>query len=287
VLSPLLALILFMTVINPDATFETRSVDGLSRLGGNSMDPNSIGALGGLLGIGSITLWRLTRQRYRNSIGVVPLFTLGVALYILLITRSRTALVAFTTASGSLIWFSAQKNRIVRARLILLCLVGVCVILFNYQRIFEWTLRGDDVATLVSGTGRSDLWIGLLTEAFPKRPLLGHGYMMLGEFGPYMDNGYPWTNAHNAFIFALVSTGIVGFILTVWMTLIGLRSALGKRFLHDPNRALWIAHQGLSASFLLILMDAMANYGMVGHPTAAMFVYLILFVYAFPKNQTP
>ncbi len=279
--SPLIMLLFYTLVVHPEKAFETRAMDGLSRLGGLSMDPNSIGVLGAVLAIGAATYWRLCwehRTRRKNLLATVLMV---VGIYLLMITRSRTALLAFTAGSMFLLWGAANKNKVVHARLLLGCLLFICALVYFREQLFLWTLRGDDVEVLLSGTGRSDLWVGLVTEAFPSRPILGHGYMMLGPTGPYLAHGTPWSNAHNAFLFALVSTGIVGFGLTVWMASLAARSLLIRRVVRRSDKLEWIGRQGLGAIFVVILVDSLADYGMVGHPTAAMFLYQILFVYSY------
>lgn len=279
-LAPLVLTVLYYSLVNPELTVETRAIDQLARLGGLSMDPNSIGLLGAILGIVGITALRARREGLAGSLGIWPTLLLVLALYLIVATRSRSAVVAFMSASCALGIASARRSSRSRLQLFIIVTLVAILIPFFVDGIMTWILRGEDLVALQTGTGRKGLWVGLLSDSFPTRPILGHGYMMLSETGRFLQGGSWWNNAHNAYLFALISTGLVGLALILAMVSLGVFRwfrPVGRDL--DPPQSP-VVRQGLAACYLALLVDAMASYGMVGHPSPAMFLFHILYVRA-------
>jgi hypothetical protein len=276
--SPLVVTVLSLSVFNPDLSVETRAMDQLTRLGGMSMDPNSIGLLGVLLGVVGLTLWRARREDPGLPHRLFALFAVGIGLYLIVASRSRSALFGFLMALSALGFIAIKESLRSRLRVFAVLLVAAVVASFTLGDLVGWLARGEELSSLRTATGRSELWIGLLSSSFSVHPILGHGYMMLSETGHFVQRGIWWNNAHNAYIFALVSTGVVGFSLILGMVWLGVRG--WWRLAYSNGDGVVIIRRGMAACYLVLLVDASANYGMVGHPSPSMFLFHIFYARA-------
>ncbi|MEM7516292.1 MAG: O-antigen ligase family protein, partial [Planctomycetota bacterium] len=143
------------------------------------------------------------------------------------------------------------------------------------EQLVEWFMRGDDVETLATGTGRTDLWHLLITEQAPKSPLLGAGYLMLSEHGRFEHAGAAWNNAHNSFVFALVSTGIPGCMAVLSIVLLPLwraRRAVIHCIPEERESRIMVF-----ALMVVIGITSVTGFGIAGHPNVAMLFHYGLY----------
>ena len=274
-LLPLVAMALFLSVTNADAVIEVRTADQMSRLGGRLIDPQSLGLIGAFFGIAGIAVF--LSGRGGAGAGLVALSAFGVGALLITQSHSRTGLLSFAAGAGTFFLLDSRRNPAALIALAVGGAMGVTALPFVADGLASWFLRGESAENLSTGSSRTLLWSALIFESFPLEPLLGHGYLFLGPDGPLRAAGAEWSNAHNAYIFALVSTGIVGFSLLLGMVIFGLRSWFRIAATRATAGGSWVIRRGLCACYVTLLVDACSNYGMVGHPSPAMFLFHLLF----------
>lgn len=254
------------------------------RLGHRMLDATSLGFAAALILLWSTHELRQPREgeRHRGLERLMPLLALGTAFAVLVYARSRGAMIAAFVGQLVLWWPLRRDDSRSRTLFVLASVGAVCVTIAGSGMIADWFLRGDGVANLLSGTGRTSLWAGLLDEV-PRAPLLGAGYLSLSSEGFFEHGGVRWTNAHNTFLFALVSTGIPGLAAVVAIALLPAWAALRKALSAPANeQADWML---LLAAQVTLLVTAIAGYGVLGYPNPAMlFAYAI---YPFSVARRP
>lgn len=126
--------------------------------------------------------------------------------------------------------------------------------------VSSYALRGQSASDLSALSGREEMWTVML-ESWRQSPLIGHGYFVssaTGEIEAWHDEGN--FTAHNVYIQALVSTGIIGLALFVWGIFQMFIVATVKNALQPQNRplakllcvlALWYLAWGLMNDSIL------------------------------------
>jgi O-antigen ligase len=153
-------------------------------------------------------------------------------------------------------------------------LAGVLLALLFAGEIETWFLRGDSLQNLRTATGRTELWSHLLDDAVPEHPLLGQGYLSLSAQGGFWHAGSRWTNTHNAYLGALLYTGIPGFLAIVALLGLVLRSS----WCRARERA--GAHEGWALVFVFGLLAAIScttSFGICGWPNPLMLFFYALY----------
>jgi hypothetical protein len=229
---------------------------GEDRLGG--IYPANIAAsIGGIAFVWSFV--KLLRQ----GRGFVPLAFAAAGAAIILLAVSRGALIA----AGAVCVLAAMRARrtIALAFVTALLVTGGALAIHHAwggdptKDVVKFLARGQQTADLVALTGRTPLYAFLLTEQFPRHPVLGVGFEMLSEQGmsPAGSVGivlegarasWEWhpTHAHNSLLSALIGTGLVGLALYVigWWTI----ASRLWRLSHDGQ---WL---GTEALYLLLFV---------------------------------
>jgi O-antigen ligase len=169
----------------------------VARLGGIIINPNELGmlaVLGGVMGFNEL----LEKQaRYLNYL------LLAVSVYVLLLTQSRSSLLAFLLVSAIFV------VRLQNIRIITFSIIGVVLVLpFLFQSII---LKQGDMEEVMSMTGRLPFWRDLLADGFTQRPLFGFGFMCVAD-GEYFQSihSYAAKMTHNTFVQVLLNLGLVG-----------------------------------------------------------------------------
>lgn len=212
----------------------------------------------------------------------LPVAVLLTSAFVLVLARSRTAMVA--AVAGELVLWAPLfwtpllwHGRARRARAVLALSAASLVLLYAAPSVREWFLRGDTMRELASGTGRVELWAALLRDQVPRQPLLGAGYLMLGPDGTFVHAGTSWNNAHNTFVFALVSTGVLGLLAVVGIAVVPL-VACARRALAGPpaDRPGWTL---LAAFQVMVFVTSLTSFGISGYPNAVMLFHFAGYVY--------
>ena len=220
-----LSLSLFQYVIFPD----TRALkyagfdDHYFRLIGTFFDPNYTGAM-----LAAIGLYFLTTNKYIVAITVLPLLAL---------TYSRASYLTYLLGA---IWITLKKR--IKYLLLLLFLIPLSV--FLSPRPYG---EGVNLLRTFSIFSRFNSWI-VGINLFIERPLLGWGYNTLTNL-----NGQR-IGIDNSYLFILATTGIVGFVIFLWLLYKSLKP-VWKTTLFLPLMAL-LFHSLFNNSFFFIWINS-------------------------------
>jgi len=272
-LAPTLVIAVVLALANPELAFHTSS-DGVQRMGHKFMNANVLGFAAVV-----VLLWssyELAAERaYAVVRRVVPWLCLGLAGYVLFHARSRTATV--TAAFGLVVlhfpYWPSDSRRLLRFGLG--CAVVLALALTRLDAVWDYFLRGESAADVATGTGRTELWRALLLEQVPQAPWLGAGYMMLSAEGGFTHAGHFWNNAHNTYLFALVSTGVPGLACVLTLILWPLLAA-GRATLRAARgeREAWALALALA---VVVALTSVPEFGIVGYPNVTMLLHYGLY----------
>ncbi|MFT5050713.1 MAG: O-antigen ligase [Chlamydiales bacterium] len=248
------------------------------RLGHRFIEANVLGFSGCVLSLWSTYALREARtpgRSYLRERGPTwILFALG--LLVVFFARSRTAMITWILGQLAL-WLSFSQGDL-RKKVTAMAIafpIGIALVM-GMDLVVDWVLRGGSVAELASATGRTDLWLALLRGQVLENPIFGAGYLALGPEGTFYLDGRDWNNAHNTFIFALVSNGLPGLILLLaisWVPLAACARQMTSR--SSPDRA-WVLFFILQ---LTVLVTGLTGFGICGHPNVVMLFSFALYPY--------
>lgn len=273
-LLPLIAVTGYYLRARPELAMHV-STDGLVRVGNRLINAETLGTVGALLSLWATLELQEPRERTDNWTRerLLPLACLLFGVAALLFARSRTAMLA-AAVGQAILWL--PRGRATRRRWIATIALASLVLVAcatNTGAIEAWFLRGEGVANLRSGTGRVDLWAHLLDDAVPVHPLLGHGYLSLGEDGRFAHAGSLWTNAHNAYLAALVYCGLPGLAAILAIVVLSIRGAWRRA--HARREAgpwslvlAWCAFAAISNA---------TSFGICGWPNPLMLFFFALY----------
>jgi len=221
------------------------------RLSGFTGSPNNLGRTAA---IALFFIFFAVRDKqvklWRPDIAIVALS----ALVCLFMSWSRTSLAAVVAAIAIVL---------LRRRLVLMLWgmiaalsTGFVMVMANvdFDRLVSHISRHGSLEELTTLTGRTAIW-HFVWHSFLKRPIIGYGY---GSTKLLISNGFwtifDWTttSAHNMFLQALVTTGVVGGFCIVMVILLQLRD-----FARRPNDM-------ADAAFIFVLITGFSEAGAVG-----------------------
>jgi exopolysaccharide production protein ExoQ len=174
--------------------------------------------------IASLAAMRLVPERRRFYV-----MTTIAGAGLLMLTRSRTAVLAVTVAVGCGALYIMPKRRVLGVGLVMAAVV-IAISVFGadlvdsakHALLFGRQESTADIGTL---TGRTELWSELMTYV-GARPLAGYGFE--GFWGPThtasvaLSLGWVVPHAHNGYIEMLLDLGVVGLVLFLAVLLSGL-----------------------------------------------------------------
>ncbi len=91
-----------------------------------------------------------------------------------------------------------------------LIIVGIALVITNFNTLYVYLLRGQTVEQLQGGTGRVNIWHAAISY-INKKPILGYGFGSGGEL--VAKNLYGIATMHSAIYETLLGTGCVGLFL--------------------------------------------------------------------------
>ena len=285
-LLPLLIVALWSITNRPELAFHVNA-SGLGRLGHKMLNANVLG-----FGAVILCLWGTHEMREKGRgrrawarERLLPLTVLGLAIAVMVLTRSRTALV--TLLAGQLVlWLPVDKgNPRRRLMFIALAVLGMLGAMMQFEEVMAWVLRDGSTAELMSGTGRTGLWAALLTEQVPSAPITGAGYLMLSSEGAFSHAGTWWTNTHNTYLFALVSTGLPGLIGILMIAVLPMRATLRRYLSAAPeDRSAWTL---ILACQTVVVVSGVTGFGICGFPNAVMLFHFALYTWSLAPSGIP
>lgn len=284
---PLLVAAIAYAWLRPEIAFH-QDASGIRRMGHKFMNSNVLGFAATVA-----VLWSSFVARSRLLAGrtfaapsrgecllALAVFALGV--YVLYHARSRTASLTVLGALA-IVWFPwERRSEVDRARArALFSVVSVGAIAFfaaNAGGLHDWFLRGASVSDVATGTGRTGLWADLFHLQVPKAPLLGAGYLNLSSGGVFEHAGHHWNNAHNTYLFALVSTGVPGLLCVTAIVLWPLvASAQHLARAEDSERGALALGVALHA---VVAVASIPGFGVIGYPNALMLFHYGLYAWS-------
>ena len=284
---PLLVAAVFFAWLRPEIAFH-QDASGIRRMGHKFMNSNVLGFAATVA-----VLWSSFVARTRLLVGrrdsaptraecVLACAVLALGAYVLYHARSRTASLT-TLGALAIVWFPWERTSEdlrTRARVLFgaACLCCVALALACAGQIHEWFLRGASTSDVVTGTGRTGLWADLFFFQVPEAPLLGAGYLNLSSAGGFEHAGHFWNNAHNTYLFALVSTGVPGLLCVA--LIVGWPLAATARHLaiaSDFERGTLALVLALQA---VIAVASIPGFGVIGYPNALMLFHYGLYAWS-------
>jgi len=159
---------------------------------------------------------------YRASKDRLNLYLCILSLLFLWMTQSKTAIAAVVLAfSLQAVLFSRLFGFGPRIMIPLACLLPLSVVIFNLEPLLDLVLDRD------SFTGRGAIWVALVSYA-EDNLLTGAGFASFWRIGSaspifqYTDSlATLLGHGHNGYLDILVTTGIVGLLLSVWGFILG------------------------------------------------------------------
>ena len=186
-------------------------------------DDNATGNDAVVLLFASVAMWRSAPAERLSK------WSLGVAIIILLLTKSRTAILSATFALLLSYGLVAFRGLRLGAYLYGIALFGGALFVSQELHLFSLqnavSLGREDATSNEALNGRTPLWIELYDDYVDRSPLIGYGY---GAFWTPKkitqiseDQGWPIAAAHSIYLDALLALGYLGASLYV-LTLISL-----------------------------------------------------------------
>jgi exopolysaccharide production protein ExoQ len=168
---------------------------------------------------------------------------IGVALFALVLTQSRTSLIAAAFGCATFFLLKNRWNAVLIP--ILLCLGAAAAIVISLDsQILAMFARSGDADELLTGTGRSFIW-ELSWGLIQRQPIFGYGfnstysifmaeaYLLAGDVGIYI-----FPHSHNLVLQLLLYGGVIALALFILLIASIGRCALAAR---DPRIAALLA----------------------------------------------
>jgi O-antigen ligase len=243
-------------LVAPEVFFRLTHGGEEARLGGFIMNPNELGML---CVVGIACLMFNFHRRHRVALTFVKIALLLLAL---VLTGSRSSLVGFVLVLFFHIrQWGNPRLQVVATAVALLGAVAAVPLLF---------IKQGGLDEVLDMTGRLPFWHALLTEALPREPLLGYGFMRI-SYGEYFQSVHTYAAqmAHNTFIQVLLNLGLVGFTIAAIQLAFTIRSFVQRAT--DPQLRL------LGVGLLIpILINSFTEFGIFGMTNYGILFYQFL-----------
>jgi len=284
-LLPLIAITAYYAAAHPELAVHV-STDGMVRMGNRLLNAESLGTIGALLLLWATFELREPRERQAGWMRerLLPAACLFLGAATLVLARSRTAMLG-AIVGMLILWspfFGATRRKSVVA--VGAACLGLLWLALHASDVEAWFLRGEGVASLRSGTGRTGLWAHLLEETAQESPLLGQGYLNLSARGTFDHAGTTWTNAHNAYLGALVYTGLPGLLAIATLLWLPIRAAWRRARRAGSERGAWSLVLAFS---VLAAISNLTSFGICGWPNPLMLFFFALYPIAVRGPREP
>lgn len=231
----------------------------VERLGGYIMNPNELGML--CSAGGACVLLQLKQSKNK----LIMIILLGVNLYTMFLTGSRSSSIGFILVAG--LYALLSDNKQLKVGVLTLMFIGAPIVLTKV--VFSEEKGGVD--EVMSMTGRLPFWKALLTEALPKEPLLGYGFMNIYYTKNFQGkNTYPASMTHNTFVQVVMNLGLVGALIVLFQMIFTFRAVIRTEDKEARNVFLLI--------FVPILINSLTEFGIWGETNYGVLFYQLLFI---------
>ena len=247
--------------LDPD-TFVRKTHGGdVNRLGGYLLNPNEMGMLM-VVGMALIGHEWLSKK-----INLLNLSAFTILLIVLLLTRSRSSLIAFFMVAA----FYILQSKYLRLKIVAFFL-GLVAGPLVFYKIF---LNGRSLEEVMTLTDRLPFWTGLLNQNFPDSPIIGRGFMSISTntFTNKFESVYAYAASmtHNTFIQVLINLGLVGAAICLLQMLFTFQAIATTK-----NKSMAL----LSWALLIpLLLNSMTEFGIFGETNHGILFYQFLILF--------
>jgi len=253
--------------VNPDTFFRLVEGGEDKRLGGYIMNPNELGML---CGVGTSCL---IFDLYRKEKKLWTLIKIGVMVYAIILTKSRSSLIGLLF----IVFFHIRKSS--NWKLKALIYVGTAAVI--PVAIQKLLLRKGGIDELLSMTGRMPFWKALIAEGLPREPLLGFGFMRI-DYKDHFESIHTYAGhmTHNTFIQVLMNLGFIGLTLVAFQMLFTFRGFLLEK---EENKLM------LLGILIPVIINSLTEFGIFGETNYGILFYQLLIFYISiqrPKHLT-
>lgn len=222
-LSAMSAASLLMYIVAPDVAMVVYENSTTLRLGGIFGNANALGGVSALALVLMSTACYAPINRRVLWLAVLAVPVCGAAL---VLSQSRTAMLGLVAAITAVF---IRRHPVVLLPFALVC-AGAAAVVVAYPGVIDSLIalvaRSGRVEQVSTFTGRTEIW-AFVVSTIKKAPVLGYGFASTKELIPAGYAGpYGWTtsSAHNLWLQAWVTTGLVGLSLVLISQLASIRS---------------------------------------------------------------
>jgi O-antigen ligase len=207
---------------------------------------------------------------------------------VILLTRTRIAIIGFMTVVVVYHWFRYGFKRL-HLRIIIFCLFlsGICIGILALSFELNWATtafrffnRYQDVDTILSFTGRTEIWFYAIKKVFesPISLFFGHGYgisrLVINEEmgGP----SFYASHTHNTLIEVILTMGLLGFIPFIIMIALSLRWLTRFRILRQEFSTAFTLRAISVMCIILVSFTTEAYLGMKIGPIGIIYLFYFL-----------
>ena len=247
-------------LIVPDVFLRLTHGGEVARLGGYIMNPNELGMLSSL---GSVCL---ILDFKRNPRKWVSILFLGINVYVIILTGSRSSLIGILLVIGLL---TLRSDNFKIKLLMIVGFLTVAPIAVNEVILNEEKGGLDEVMSM---TGRLPFWKALLGEALPKEPILGYGFQNIYYTKFFQGkNTYAAAMTHNTFVQVLMNLGLVGAFIVIMQMTMTFRSVIRD---DDTQKGFFFW-----CMFLPLLINSLTEFGIWGETNYGILFYQLFFLW--------
>ena len=236
------------------------------RLGGWIMNPNELGMLASMLG--ALAYNQMVATKKKKIYSIIVLIS---ALFIVVLTASRSSLLGFLLIIGILILRSDNKA----LKITMITLMVVVAPIAVKEIVFK---EEGSMEEVMSMTGRLPFWTALLQEGIIKEPFLGYGFMRINYTDYFQGlNTYPGRMTHNTFMQILMNLGFIGFFIGAMQVFYTVKNFFKN--LDDDYANFFIA------VFIPVIINSLTEFGIFGDANyGILFWQFLMFLFVFKQR---
>ena len=203
---------LVLYVVAPGRAMAETEGGSVLRLAAPFGTPNQLGRVAALVLLLAVLSWQTRVVRWNS---LLPILGSVAALACLVLSQSRTSIAAVAVSLTALLLLSRPRWLFLSA--VFFSAAALLFVLFDMSLLSAAKLisRTGDTASVVSLTGRTDIW-GFFWDEILKAPIFGYGHASTKYYMPMLyHNAWGWTStqAHNMWLQVAFTSGLIGVVL--------------------------------------------------------------------------